>query len=59
MDYWLRRWNIFAETGIFCSRYIRSKFFYKSFKLQIIIFFNFYQFVVPFNAVFLETILDS
>ena len=29
IDHWLRHWNIFVEIGVFCSRYIRSKFLYK------------------------------
>ena len=40
VDHWLRRWNIFVKIGVFFSRYIPSKFLYKSFKFQIIIFFN-------------------
>ena len=56
IDLWLRRWNISVEIGVFCSRYIRIKFLYKSLKFQIIIFIDFHQFVVPFNYAFLETI---
>ena len=41
IDDWLRPWNIFVKTGVFCRRYIGSKFLYKSFKFQIIIFFDF------------------
>ena len=59
IDHWLRCWNIFVEIGVLSSRYIRSKFFYKSFKSQIIIFFNLHQFVLPFNIVFLKTNFDS
>ena len=59
IDHWLRRWNIFVEIGVFFSRYTHSKFLYKSFKFQIIIFFDFHPFVVPFNVTFLETIFDS
>ena len=47
IDHWLRHWNIFVKIDVFCSRYIRSKFLYKSLKFQIIIFFDFHQFVFP------------
>ena len=30
IGHWLRDWNIFVEIGVFCSRYIRSKFLYKN-----------------------------
>ena len=59
IDHWLRRWNIFVKIGVFCSRYIRSKFFFKNFKFQTIIFFDFHQFFVPFNSAYLENIFDS